>query len=718
MDITLYISRFLYRIRYQIFFGSLIVTALVAYFTQFLPKTYTVNTSIFTGIVSSTGLDEEKQTFFEQNNTFDNLINLTKAKGSLEKVSLKLFAASMIYGNPDEDNMYITAKNYSTLQKIVPEEVKNLINKDSLALTIKNLENYKKEIPRNFLFDLFNYTHPHYSYHTLKTISVVRLNNSDLIEISFKSNDPGIALQTIKFVTEELISTYENTRYKGANDIVSYYEKQLKAHQESLNILEDDLTAYNVTNQVINYEEQTKALAISYTNYEDRYEQTTRELKSAISLIDKLESQMDIKSKLIKTNSDFLDALSEVSTINGKITEIEAFQTDNAIIENTELEKYKKQLKTAESKILGLSNNINAYKFSKEGVAIDDMVNQWLNETIRKTKAEAELKVLNERRGDFDKKYKTLSPVGTQINRKEREIRVKEESYLEILHGLNLAKLKQKNIQLTSASLNTITPPTFPLMSDGSKRGLLTAAALIGSIIFIIGFNLVIELLDRTLRDAERAKRLTKTSVFGAFTGNIQLKYRGYIKACNRVSAAYTCNRLNSFLHKGKPTFINILSIEEKEGKSFVIKYLKEQWEEQGLNVICLVAEKDFTVNSSYLLANNFDYFKINDKDIDIIVIEHLCMQQNTIPSELLKKADVNLLIVNACRVWKNSDDEYLKYLKEVKADAPLYMYLNNAKREAVEDFTGPLPPKASMRNLTNRIIYLGLTARNSAVKE
>ena len=161
MDITLYISRCLYRIRYQIFFGSLIVTALVAYFTQFLPKTYTVNTSIFTGIVSSTGLDEEKQTFFEQNNTFDNLINLTKAKGSLEKVSLKLFAASMIYGNPDEDNMYITAKNYSTLQKIVPEEVKNLINKDSLALTIKNLENYKKEIPRNFLFDLFNYTHPH-----------------------------------------------------------------------------------------------------------------------------------------------------------------------------------------------------------------------------------------------------------------------------------------------------------------------------------------------------------------------------------------------------------------------------------------------------------------------------------------------------------------------------------------------------------------------------
>ena len=41
MDITVYISRFLYRIRYQLLFGSMLVTLLVAYFTQFLPKTYT-----------------------------------------------------------------------------------------------------------------------------------------------------------------------------------------------------------------------------------------------------------------------------------------------------------------------------------------------------------------------------------------------------------------------------------------------------------------------------------------------------------------------------------------------------------------------------------------------------------------------------------------------------------------------------------------------------
>ena len=47
MDIVQFISQFFYRIRYWLLWGSLIVTALVIYFTQFLPFKYTVNSSIY-----------------------------------------------------------------------------------------------------------------------------------------------------------------------------------------------------------------------------------------------------------------------------------------------------------------------------------------------------------------------------------------------------------------------------------------------------------------------------------------------------------------------------------------------------------------------------------------------------------------------------------------------------------------------------------------------
>ena len=114
--------------------------------------------------------------------------------------------------------------------------------------------------------------------------------------------------------------------------------------------------------------------------------------------------------------------------------------------------------------------------------------------SLRKSETKAELKILDQRKKEFTEQYKTYSPVGTQINRQEREIHVTEEAYLQVLHALNMAKMKQKNLQLTTATLNTISEPTFPLFSDKSKRMLLIIAAFAGSIIFIIGLNLIVEL--------------------------------------------------------------------------------------------------------------------------------------------------------------------------------------------------------------------------------
>ena len=219
---------------------------------------------------------------------------------------------------------------------------------------------------------------------------------------------------------------------------------------------------------------------------------------------------------------------------------------------------------------------INSYKESKEGVAIDGLVDEWLRQTIVKTKAKAELDVLDQRRKVYNEQYKIYSPIGTQIDRQQREIKVLEQSYLQMLHALNMAKMKQKDIQLTSATLRLISEPTFPILSDKSKRSLLVIAAFLGSILFIIGFNLLIELLDRTLRDADRARQLTGLPVLAAFTGHINLKYRGFTKASNRVVAAYCCNQLNIFLQLGRTSIINLISFGEQEGKSFIASYLQE----------------------------------------------------------------------------------------------------------------------------------------------
>lgn len=719
MDITLYISRFIYRIRHQLVFGTLIITALVAYFSQFLEKKYTVTTSIYTGITSNTGLNDETRPDWQAvNNTYDNLVNLTKSRGTLENVSLKLLALNLMHEDPEIDNLYITANNYKKLIASVPEEILHLVDTASLDKTVNLFKEYKYSDSRNYLHELFNGSSAFYSYNALSSIIIRRQGNSDLIEIAYTSTDPGITWNTVKLVSEELKYSYNNLRYQTANDIVKYYEEELKKLRVQLNKQENELTDYNVKNSVINYIEQTKAIAHSFADFENRYEETRRNYESSSSIIKNLEQYMDIRTKLVKSNEEFINTLAEVSRISGKITEIETFTSDEMLSKDQELVKYREELRDAEKKIGLITNNINSYKESKEGLAIEGLVQEWLNQTLIQAKAQADLKVLNERKNDFADQYKNYSPIGTRINQQEREIHVTEQSYLEVLHALNMAKMKQKNLQLTSSNLNTISDASYPLFSDKGKRFLLVVAAFIGSIIFIIGLNLVIELLDRTLRDAERARRLTGMNILGAFTGrNSQLKYRGFVKTCNRISAAYACNRLTPYIKKGDTLCINILSLEEKEGKTFISRYFQESWEELGFNVKYLRVGQDIPIDASLFMAEHIDKHIQLESRPDILIVEYPSIQQYGVPSHLLGSSQVNLLVANACRVWKNSDTELVKYLRDITEGTALYLYLNNATREAVEDFTGQLPPQTSMRSFANRMMYMGLTATNTAVK-
>lgn len=719
MDMLHFISKFVYRIRYKLIIGPLLITALVAYFSQFITKKYTVNTSVFTGIASGTTVNgDEKLDWFQLNNTFDNLINLLQSKGTLQKVSIRLLAQNLIYGDSIVDNMYLSAKNYRELQMQTPNEVRKLINKQSLEESIKNLINYTKADPDNYLYKLFNDDKPYYSFKALSQMSIKRLGNSDIVDISFSSNDPGIAYQTAKLLNEELVKSYDDLRYEATNDVIDYYEQKLNSLKKDLNNKENILAEYNTKNEIINYAEQTKALALAYSDYEDRYEEALKNFKSSSALIKQFEQHMNTKVKLLKTNAEFINILDSISTINGKITEIETFSSEASQAENLQLIQYRKDLLNAEKQISILSDNISEYKSSKEGVSIDELVSQWLKEMINYTKSLADLEVLNDRKKTFEEKYRIFSPVGTQLKQMERDVQITENSYLEMMHGLNMAYLKQKNIQLTSASLHTITPPVYPLLSDGSKRMLLTIAAFFGSFFFILGIYIIIELTDHTLRDADRTRRFTQTIVLGAFTGWKLLKYRGYTKACNRISAAYLCNQLNNYLLKGHTSIINLISMESKEGKSFIAAYMSSYWEEAGLKVVSVSHNKNFQSNTKqFIEAQNINDIVLLNEKPDILIIEYAPLSQYRITCALLQNANVNILIANACRVWKESDSILLNHLKNDTAHTPLFIYLNNASRETVEEFIGDLPPFTTKHKLVSRLFRFGFTAKGNAVK-
>ena len=448
MDIAQFITQFIYRIRYWLLWGSLFVTGLVIYFTQFLPYSYTVESSLYAGVTNGTAINGENVSFNIINSTFDNLINIAKSRGTLENVSIRLLANSLTFGEEWKDNQYIQAKHYRQLVQITPKEVLALVDRKDFSKTLTNLMTYKKNDSKNFIYALFNRSEPFYSAKALDKIEVKRAGNSDILDISYTSADPGLTQQTVSLLIDELIKAYEILRFKATNDVIAYFKEQVRLAKNNLNNEEDDLMRYCIQERVINYTEETEALANTRYGVDDRMESAMRTYEGAVALRKMLDNKMDIRAQIIRNNTNLLEELDKVSTLNQNIMEQEIFISDSAKSNDKQLKKDKEELQKAEKNISHISDNLNEFNFTKEGVGIQEMVTEWLKALVNEARASAELKVLKNRQQDIFDQYSHMSPVGTQVTRKQRAIGIAEDNYRTQLKGLAEANLRLKNISI------------------------------------------------------------------------------------------------------------------------------------------------------------------------------------------------------------------------------------------------------------------------------
>lgn len=716
MDIFVYLAGFIYRIKFKLIFGTAITVVLVWILSDRLPRQYSVTSTLFTGITSKTSLDDmggKSADWNASNNAHDNIINLIKSKSVLEMVSINLLAQDLIHGDLNaKESKYISAENYKELLKIATD-ILPLVDKSSQENTVANLLKYKEDSKHNFIFAILNWQHKHYSYAALSKIKAIRKGASDMIEISYQCDDPGIAANTIDFLNKELSLRYENLMLNASNDVVKYFEQQLVLAKNKLNLSEDILVEFNIDHKIINYEEQTKHLAAHNNDFESRYEQILLNYQGSQALLKELETQMDIRTQLVKENQEFLDALTDVSKLNGKIAEIEIFG-DSSSNNAESLTKRKQELRRSETNIRNITDTIDLYKFSKKGVVITEMVTEWLAALLQYEKSKAELTVMNKRKKDIVSQYEAFSPVGPNLGRQERDVRVNEDEYLTILHHLGLAKLKYKNVLLESGTLQVVTPPEFPLIAMPRKREVYIILAFVCSIIFIMGFYLIIEMLDRTISNGTRAQRLTNGKVIGAFPSGGELRYRKYNEEWQQIAISYLVNILNVHIINNKPMIINLLSIVEGEGKSHIGDSLKQCWQERGFNVTYVSYHKDFDNQSKKFMqsASIYDILPEVTKS-DIIIVEYASLKQHSVPMTLLQEATTNLLILDAQRLWSNSDKTVFDNLKSAVGDRELFIYLNNVERQYVEQYTGLLPPHTYIRKLGYKLFNFGITAKS-----
>lgn len=711
MKIIKYILRILIKRKWWLILLPFIATLLAVFFTRNMNSNFSVSTTIFTGFASGYSIESGAGSRLDMShvdNSMDNLINIIKSKATLERVSLRLYAEHMMYGDKTKDNNNITRKNFIEIYNKTPIAVKNLIDKKSEDNTLRRLNEYQKASPKNFVYGLFNWNHPHYCYQALNSIQIKRLDNSDMMEVSFESDDPGIAYNTIRILNEEFVKEYQNLRFGETDSVIKYFQSELLRIGGLLRHNEDSLTNFNIANRVINYDEQTKQIASQSTEYNFKYVDLKMAYNSSKALLDEIENRMDINLKQIKNNSKFIQHLNNISKLSYDIAFLESTNTDSISKSLTKLNQYKSKLNKEEGNINDFVSNYSAQKYTKEGLAVNDIITEWFSELMKNIKAESELKVLAQRKLEIDDEYLFYSPIGSTLKRQERQIGFLENTYLNLLQNLNSALLRKKNLQMTSSTLRILNPPLFPLNSLPSKRKMIIFGVLFGSFLFILSYFLILELLDRTLKNKLKAELLIGKDVLGAFPDSPKGKYRRYENEIKEISKHYLFNAItNNLDHSKKQNIINIISNEEGEGKSFIGENLISLFVSKGVNAKYISYHNDFNADDSkYLLANSInDFYTIEDEQV--IIIEHPAFKDSVVSNNITKLASVNLFIADANRAWKDTDQLLFERLSKQCNEKSLLVYLNKTSIEATEVFTGLLPPYSTIRKLIYKFIQM-----------
>ena len=710
------------------------LSGLVYQLTKNETKTYASSMTVYTGIASGASIELDNQSFSYRvaNTTFDNLIKVVKSKRTLSEVGLRLFAQHM---SLEEANPKIIGRaKFNSLQKIVPEDLKEITKPGDYEGNLKRYREYLAQDSENFLFDLINLSHPDYSFGKIDgRLSVKRLKSSDFIDLSFESNDPGICQNTMLILVD--VFTVFNTQITRSNsdEVVKYFEGHLKIASRELSIAEGNMLAFNQTHNIINYYEQTKHIASQRDHTELEFQNVLTAYHGAKAVLKNLEGRMELRQKQRLTSQAVLDVRDEIAATSYRIAMLEITPPKDSIdreIIAQEIYNLRLRSDSLEQNLGTIIDTLYKIDIDPNGLPSTALLSTWLTNVLEIEAKEAQILVYEQRRKDFEDLYSIFSPLGAEMKRLDRKIDIAEREYLSILRSLGLAKLKQQSVEMKT-NFTVAEPAFFPLNPKPSKRMfLVVAAGVVGGVLTVFTI-LLLEFLDTNIKDARRAQKkigLPVTAIYPKLVRKSRSIDVDYLK--DRATDAILLNVAFADWEKGAqpdPPSVNFfISTQNDDGKTFIGHRLLNKLTAIGHRTLFLSPQNGkpvpeggiydhYTFPTDSQLYGKERLSELNPRlspevisSYDFIFVEAPPIISKAFPVKLFQEADHIYLVVRANRPWSEADQNALKIFQELSPEPAPSTILNGVELLEMESVLGDLPRKRTwFRRFIKNLIRL-----------
>ncbi len=770
--------RLLYRHRVLLVLTPILMALTIVVLTRNPSFTYTSETTIYTGIASGEGVGMGMNlSYFATNTSFDNLINVTKSRDTKQEVAIRLLAQHLMLPQPDPK--FIAAKSYNELKAITPEYIRRLVvrtdssvpdsaftplfpsylNKKDYEQTVLNLKACMEANDTNFVYKLLNYNHPHYSLDAISSIDVTRMESSDLVRLRYDSDDPGICQQTLALFMDACIKNYKKIKVSGSDAVIKYFENELAKVTARLKESENALLQFNQENNIINFYEQSKAVAVEKESLDRELNNMRIKLAGTEASIKRIEEKLKNQNKVIPKSSEIVQNRNKLAEINARIASAETKEASNKV-SNKELVRMKTEADRLKESLKDNVNDLYGYNNTTEGLPVQKLLTEWIDNVIIFEDTKAGMRVQNERINEFQKQYAIYAPAGAKMKRIEREITINENEYIELLRGLGNAKLKAQDAEFTTG-VKAVDQPYYPLTANPTKRKLLVVVAAFFGFMFVLVLILALEYFDNTLKHPSNAVKKIKLTNLGVFP-KIFLKTK-------LLNFKFLTNRLLELTLQNMGLFSNyctnthttktilISSTTHYEGKTVLAGNLARRMIQQGKKVLYLNYDSaEFHENSlvgppahrirknkrypilsklfgyedtrvdyrssflhepyTYLGKEEYATYKLNQSccsvesykelltnnglslpfEPDFVLIEIPPLLYYPLPVNLITAADKVVLVCRANRVWTSADVRIVKELQNTTGKEPAFV-LNGVEIPVMEHILGELPKRRSL---------------------
>lgn len=690
------------KIKYLIIL-PLIVGALTYLVTRKLPAQYEVETSIYTGITSNTGLDVSASRVdrIVTQNEYNNVLTILKSQSLHEEVSLRLLSEHLMLSKPQKE--IISEEAFTDLQESIPPDVKKLAVKGNPEKTYQNLKKIIKPNRENYLYSILNYNHPYYSYKALSNIKVEQINSSDIIQLTYNIDDPGICYNTLKITARVFIDNYGELKKNQRNSAVKYFQNKLDEVSKKLNDSEDELLKFNISNNIINYYEQTKQVTTQHEEIELRLQDVKMKNEGSIAVLKKLEDQISKRFTINLRNVEILNIRKLLVECNNEIAQTEVRRTDNsADVTINSLYKMRngleKRLENSIDSIYKLNNN-------SEGIESRNLLGSWLDAVKEFEASTAMLKSMKIRLDLFVSQFKLYAPLGSTTKRIERQINVFESEYLEILNNLNGALQNEQNTDMIS-NMRIIDEAKYPINAVPSKKKIYVLISMIFTFIFYVFGLFSIKLMDHRIKTPAMIESLTGIPFLCAFCLTNNKKFPN-TELIIKKAILYVTEKIRLFsANTKKPYIIQIISIWNNSGKSLVANHIHDELEKKGFQVKTfkfmsafsdIIAEENMQLlqDKFYTTKNYSDLLGSEEEKLDYIISIIPPIGEGIENPLLLQDADINFVVYDANLTWSKADSFQTEKLKKL-VNQNIYSILTNAYPEDLEEVYGEIQKNRS----------------------